>query len=112
MINWNNDAEFIDRFIRALSLPAGPGAFTVYDDKRLIILTSEIYPCDDYFEIPGHVVYKTNDRILVKTNDKCIWIEDVIFKNVVSKAGNVIRKSGVRLGLNITEEILRERNII
>lgn len=112
MINWNNDAVFIERFIRALSVPAGPGAFTVYNDKRLIILTSEIYQCEDYIEIPGHVVYKSNDRILVKTRDKCIWIEDVIYNNVISKAGSVIKKSGVRLGLNITEEILRERNII
>ena len=112
MINWDNDVVFIERFIRALSIPAGPGAFTVYDNKRLTILTSEIYPCEDYFEIPGHVVYKTNDRILVKTKDKCIWIEDVIYNNVVSKAGRVIRKNGVRLGINITEEILRERNII
>jgi len=112
MINWNNDAAFIERFIRALSVPAGPGAFTVYDAKRLTILTSEIYPCKDYHEIPGHVVYKTNARILVKTKDKCIWIEDVIYNNVISKAGSVIKKSGVRLGLNITEEILRERNII
>ena len=112
MIDWNNDAVFIERFIRALSIPAGPGAFTVYDDKRLTILTSEIYPCKDYIEIPGHVVYKTNERILVKTKDKCIWIEDVIFNNIKSKAGSVIRKNGVRLGLNITEEILRERNII
>jgi len=112
MIDWNNEVVFIERFIRALSIPAGPGAFTIYNNKRLTILTSEIYPCDDYIEIPGHVVYKANERILVKTKDKCIWIEDVIYNNVKSKAGSVIRKNGVRLGLNITEEILKERKII
>ncbi len=112
MIDWNNEAVFIERFIRALSIPAGPGAFTLYNNKLLTVLTSEIYPCEDYIEVPGHVVYKTNERILVKTKDKCIWIEDVIYNNVKSKAGSVIRKNGVRLGLNITEEILKERKII
>jgi len=112
MIDWNNEAVFIERFIRALSIPEGPGAFTVYNNKRLTILTSEIYQCEDYIEIPGHVVYKTNERILVKTKDKCIWIEDVIYNNVKSKAGSVVRKNGARLGLNITEEILKERKII
>ncbi|HMS32624.1 MAG TPA: formyltransferase family protein [Ignavibacteria bacterium] len=112
MIDWNNKSAFIERFIRALSVPAGPGAFTIYDAKRMTILNAELYPCKDYLEIPGHVVYKTNDKILVKTKDKCLWIEDVIYEGNKLKAGKLIRKSGVRLGLNFTEEILKLNKII
>lgn len=112
MIDWNNKSAFIERFIRALSIPAGPGAFTVYNNKRLIILSAELYPCKDYLEIPGHVVYKTSEKILVKTMDKCLWIEDVIYEDKKLKAGKLIKKSGVRLGLNFTEEILKLNKII
>ncbi len=112
MIDWNRKSVFVERFIRALSIPAGPGAFTVYDNKKLTILSAEIYLCEDYYEIPGHVVYKEGDRILVKTKDKCIWVEDIIFENKMIKAGRLIKKSGVRFGLNLAEEILREKKII
>lgn len=112
MIDWNNRSVYVERFIRALSAPAGPGAFTVYENKRLTILSAELYPCEDYSEIPGHVVYKTNDRILVKTKDKCVWVEDVIYEDIKLKAGRIIKKTGARLGLNFTEEILKSLKII
>ena len=112
LIDWNNKSEFIERFIRALSLPSGPGAFTVYDNKRLTILSAELYPCQNYIEIPGHVVFKTKEKILVKTKDKCIWVEDVIYDGRTLKAGKVIRRTGARLGLNNTEKILKSMGII
>lgn len=112
MIDWNKKSVFLERFIRALSLPAGPGAFTVYENKKLIILSAEMYLCEDYYEIPGHVVYKEGDRILVKTKDKCIWVEDIIFENKKIKAGRLIKKSGVRFGINLAGEFLRELKII
>ena len=93
-------------------IPSGPGAFTVYNNKKLILLASAIYPCEDYVEIPGHVLHKEGDRILVKTGDKCLWIENVIFDNKEMKAGKLIKKTGVRLGLNFSEEILKQKKII
>ncbi len=112
LIDWNQSSEFLNNFIRALIIPSGPGAFTVYKNKKLILLGSAIYPCEDYVEIPGHVLHKEGDRILVKTGDKCLWIENVIFDNKEMKAGKLIKKTGVRLGLNFSEEILKQKKII
>jgi methionyl-tRNA formyltransferase len=111
-IDWGMKSAYIENFIRALSAPAGPGAFTVYDNKKMTILSSELYPCRDYIEIPGHVVYKSGERILVKTGDKCLWIEDVIYDNMKMKAGVAVKKMGARLGINITEELLKAKQII
>lgn len=111
-IDWSKSSDYIDNFIRALSIPSGPGAFTVYKNKKLIIINSQKYLCEDYIEIPGHVVHKYDERILVKTGDKCLWIDDVVYENRKMKAGNLIKRTGVRLGLNITEEILKRKKIV
>lgn len=112
LIDWSLSSEYIDNFIRALSVPSGPGAFTVYKNKKLIILKSQKYDCEDYQEIPGHVLQKEEERVLVKTGDKCLWIEDVIYENMEMKAGKLFKNTGVRLGINIKEEILKQKKII
>ena len=111
-IDWNRSSEFINNFIRALSIPSGPGAFTVYKNKKLIILNSEFYNCEDYTEIPGHILLKEKDRLLIKTGDKCLWLEDVIYENKKVKAGVLIKSIGARLGINMTEEILKRKKIV
>lgn len=111
-IDWSQSSEYINNFIRALSVPSGPGAFTVYKNKKLIITNSDFYDCKNYQEIPGHVLHKENEKVLVKTGDKCLWIEDVIFENREMKAGKLFKSTGARLGINILEEILKQKKII
>lgn len=111
-IDWSQSSEYLNNFIRALTVPSGPGAFTVYRNKKLIILNSQMYECEDYQEIPGHILHKENERALVKTGDKCLWLEDVIFENKKMKAGELFKNTGIRLGINITEEILKQKKII
>ena len=46
-INWNFDAEYIDRFIRAQTKPY-PGAFTYFNKKKLIIWKADVISTINY----------------------------------------------------------------
>jgi methionyl-tRNA formyltransferase len=111
-IDFKWSTEFIDRFIRALSPPKGPGAFTVFKNKKLIILEVEKYECSPYFEVPGHILLRDKNKILVKTGDGCIWIKKVEYESNSANASEIITSQGLRLGINLLDEKLKDLGII
>lgn len=87
-INWNWNADYIERFIRAQTKPY-PGAFFYYDNKKIIIWNSELVEDEDliiesaqydfdgliYF---GDKVYKAcGDSRLLKLKNLCVEEIDV-----------------------------------
>jgi len=60
-INWNNSAEYIYNFIRALGAPY-LGAYCYYDGEKIIIDTSEVIP-DKFFELrDAGKIWSINDN--------------------------------------------------
>lgn len=111
-ITWDLSSIHINRLIRALNYESSLKAFTIYKSKKLYILNSEVYKCKPYYEVPGHVLLIKDEKALVKTGDSAIWIEDVIYDGQISKAGWLFKTQGARLGVNLVEMFLKEKNII
>lgn len=112
LIDWEKSSAFIHLFIRSLSPDAAPGAFTVFNSKKLVILNSEIYDCKNYIEVPGHVLFIEEEKVLVKTGDTCIWIKEVIYEDKKCFAGELFKSPGARLGVNLIEQYLVSKGII
>ncbi|WP_028061415.1 methionyl-tRNA formyltransferase [Candidatus Solirubrobacter pratensis] len=112
-IEWGRSSEQIERFVRALSPPAAPGAFTVFQDKKLVILSAELFSTVPYEEISGHVVYRLEDRgVLVKTGDGVLLVKDVEYEGRRLHALDLFPRPGYRLGIDLIDEKLRSLGIV
>jgi methionyl-tRNA formyltransferase len=112
-VDWTRSSVQIERFVRALSPPAAPGAFTVFRDEKLVILSTELYPTEPYDEIPGHVVYRLEDRgVLVKTGDGVLLVKDVEYRGESVRALDLFPRPGFRLGIDLVGERLRSLGIV
>jgi len=77
MINWNNPADFIHRQIRAL-LP-GVVCFTAHKGSFLVVNQSEIVEIGASYSLPGRILEKNGNNLLVSTSDrdKALLIKNV-----------------------------------
>jgi len=78
-INWDTDAESINRLVRASSHPY-KGAFTYLNGKKIIIWKSSVYPVIDRFlAIPGHIIRinKADNTILVACKEGIQEIQEI-----------------------------------
>lgn len=107
-IEWTQSSEHIERFVRALLPPAAPGAFTVFRDKKLIILSAQLYETAPYHEIPGHVVYRLEDRgILVKMGDGVLLVKEVDYEGERLGALDLFATTGYWLGVDLVGDRLK-----
>lgn len=112
-IDWTRSSEEIERFVRALSPPAAPGAFTVFRERKLVILSTELYNPVPYHEIPGHVVYRLEDRgVLVKTGDGVLLVKDIEYDGTTLAALDLFTTTGYRLGIDLVAERLKSLGIL
>jgi methionyl-tRNA formyltransferase len=112
-IDWSRSSEEIERFVRALAPPAAPGAFTVFRDRKLVILSTELYSTACYEEIPGHVVYRLEDRgVLIKTGDGVLLVKDVEYDGTALAALDLFKTTGYRLGIDLVGERLKSLGIV
>ena len=84
IINWNESSLQIYNFIRALVYP-GPYAQTSLRSKKILIQKATyIEKAPIYKDIPGSILRKDNEGILVKTGDSYIiineWDCDILLK--------------------------------
>jgi methionyl-tRNA formyltransferase len=103
-IDWTWGTAQIERFIRALVLP-GPGARTTCKDKRYAILGAELIGgAKPYIGIPGEVVGRNDEGILVKSGDTLLRITrwaQVLSDGTLSEAAVPDAPRGNRLGPNL-----------
>jgi methionyl-tRNA formyltransferase len=112
-IEWERSSARIERFIRALSPPAAPGAFTVFRDRKLVILSAELHATVPYEEIPGHVVYRLEDRgVLVKTGDGVLLVKEVEYDGSTLAALELFPTTGYRLGIDLVGERLKSLGLV
>ena len=74
IINWNQTSRNIFNFIRALTAP-GIGATSYLDGKEIKILESKmIKGARSYINIPGQILNKDREGLIVKTQDTIIKV--------------------------------------
>jgi methionyl-tRNA formyltransferase len=94
-INWHLSNKEIHNFIRAQTDPY-PGAFSYFNDKKLIILKSKIFE-SPYYGIPGLVTQVKSNNAVVTCGQGGLYIEKVIVEGTpVQKISNIL-KYGMKL---------------
>ena len=92
-INWNLSSESIVRLINASSEPFS-GAFTIYDEEKLIIWRGKLYDDNEnYLAIPGQIskIDKNSGSIVVITGDGKIEIDEIEINRERGKPSNFIK---------------------
>lgn len=111
-IEWGRTSSYILNFIRFLSPPAAPGAFTIYNNQRLVILKARKAEFGNYEETPGKVLLIDEKRgVLVKTGDSSIWLLEINFMGKSQKANEFFRSIGYRLGIDLIGMYLKSIEI-
>lgn len=104
-INWNYSAYSIDRLIKASTKPH-PGAYTYFDDKKIIIWESVIEKDIKIHGVNGRILIIDTRGILVQCGDGLIWLKKIEAEK------DILLRVGDKLGYNIEDEINRLRKII
>ncbi|MCD4653019.1 hypothetical protein K8T06_03700 [bacterium] len=106
IIDWSWSTKRIWNLIRALPKPYYPGAFTFYQDRKLIIWEAEPANTPEYFSTFGQVVRVIKGTgVWIKTGDSCLFVKDVQFENEDPCNADEILKRGDKLGLNSQAEL-------
>lgn len=80
IIDWSDTAFNIDRLIKASSEPH-PGAFTFYDDSKLIIWKSKLEREKKIKGVIGRIVKKQDSSLLIQTGEGLLWIDSYEVEN-------------------------------
>lgn len=72
-IDWTQDAAVIERLIRTLD--PHPGAYTMWDGKRLKIWAADVVPGTD--ALPGTIIGVTKKSFTVQTGSQALCIREV-----------------------------------
>ena len=74
-INWNDNAEEIHRLIRASSEPLEGSYCFSENRKKVIIWESSMIKMDyDFYAIPGQILEKTKDSVIVACGNKSVLL--------------------------------------
>lgn len=98
VIDWNESAFNIDRLIKSATRPH-PGAYTYFENKKVIVWSSEIEQQLKIKGVPGRVLVKKGNDLLVQSARGCVWL-----KNIESKNSEQIRV-GMKLGTEVQDRI-------
>ena len=103
-VSWYDNAESIDRLIKAAAFPH-PGAFTFYGMKKIKLIESEIEKNINIKGITGRVLKIQNEKCLVQSGRGLIWVKPENFHDL-----NI--RIGVLFGYKIENEIFKIKNQI
>jgi methionyl-tRNA formyltransferase len=67
LIDWNQPAKRVHDFVRAQT-PPYPGAFTLVESKKVMLLKTEVLP-SIYYGIPGQILHRSRDGVSVACGD-------------------------------------------
>lgn len=107
-IDFNKTAKEVDCLIRAVTSPF-PGAFTFYKGNIVKVWESSIPTTYIHKGVPGQILKKTKNELLVQCIDKPIILKS--FSNEFDDELNVSEFSlGDKLGINLIFEYLNLKN--
>jgi methionyl-tRNA formyltransferase len=104
LIDWNKTSKEIHNLIRALTFPY-PGAFSYVDEKKVIILESEIpkKPKKYIGRIPGRVISIVKGfGVEVLTGDSSLIVKKIFVDGQKKNASEYIKSSKVTFGINLS----------
>ena len=105
-LNWNDTANNLNRLIKASTKPH-PGAYTYFQDSKLIIWKSEIENNIKIQGVIGRVLLKdSNKGYLIQCGKGLLWIKEVELEL------DKVLKVGDKLGYNIEDEIYKINKIL
>ncbi|MBW8523170.1 hypothetical protein K0U91_10355 [Chryseobacterium chendengshani] len=108
LINWNDDAHYINRLVKAASRPH-PGAYTYFKDEKLFIWSCHLEKDIQFKGVIGRVLLKAeNGELLIQSGEGLLWIEEYILED--DSSANI--KVGDKLGYNIEDEIYNIKTIL
>ncbi len=94
-INWNWNTDFIKRFFNALVEPY-PLPYFIFKENEYEIIRCELIE-RNYYEIPGHVLYKDYESVWIKVNNGLMRLYEVRSNNKIIKAVDLFKTTGYRL---------------
>jgi len=100
-IDWNWSSRRIFNFIRSISKPA-PCARTLYDGVQVMVEHAEmIETAPNYIDVPGTIVGKSGDSLIVKSGDSTIKLNSVCSTTYPHSENNkLFFRIGERFGVN------------
>jgi methionyl-tRNA formyltransferase len=98
-INWEWSAKTVWTLIRAVTKPY-PGAFTYYNNKKIIIWEASYIDDNAYIGLPGQIQKISKEGIIVTCGDgKCLFLKEMEIENEteigVTKAFKIHDKFGI-----------------
>lgn len=108
-INWQWEANKIDRMVRALTFPAAPSARTFYKDLEIEILNPiEVIHQEKNGHQPGQIVDISPNGLIVQTTTDCILIPKIrLNQSLVMNATKFCRYYNLSVG-----DIFQQNNSI
>jgi len=97
-ISWENSASKIQQLVRAVAEPL-PGAYTYYNDLKVIIKRAEIESGSKYLGVEGSVLRNDEKGILVQTGKGLLRITEISGMDLVEM------RVGRKLGINFEKKI-------
>ncbi|MFA4933751.1 MAG: formyltransferase family protein [Candidatus Omnitrophota bacterium] len=108
-IDWNKDAEFLARVVRAGAEPFSGAYSFIGPDKFLIWRAHAEKLPYAHLGIPGQVVEirKASGEVTVLTGKDLLVIEEAEFLKKRDRASKIIHSVRLRLGMDIEDELIR-----
>jgi len=106
-INWEWGAEDIDKLVRASTKPY-PGAFSFYNNYKIVIWSSEVEKTLKIKGVIGRVLLINDEKLLLQTGKGLIWILEYELRDINNELVDSVKlRIGDKLGYNVEYEIFK-----
>lgn len=107
LIDWSLSAHVIDRLVKASTKPH-PGAYTFFNDEKLLVWKGSIEKELPIKGVPGRVLLLDKDKgLLVQTGTLPYWIK--VYQQLENSKKIIV---GSQLGFNVQQEIYELKKLI
>jgi len=112
IIDWNDSAKRIWNLVRAVPPPVYPGAFSFFNNEKIIISKAVIAKTSNYYCTVGQVVrVLKGNGVWIKAGEGCLEVSEIIFQGQIIAASEILKR-GDRLGYDAQLEIARMKKHI
>jgi methionyl-tRNA formyltransferase len=103
-IDFRHCVADVSRLIKAVTRPY-PGAYTYHGGRKVHIWKASSKHILPHIGVPGQILFRQNERLLVQCNDGPVWVEDFTVDDVAVSAKAF--PLGSKFGYSVEDEIHR-----